>query len=90
MEFEINLFFLIKLFRYMTKKSRQNFNILRTKRAFEVKSKAFFIFKGFSFAKNCLTPESAFLIAPLVFTRLLLDEIYHLVKLLIDWLMMWS
>ena len=30
-----------------------------------------------------------FLIAPLVFTRLLLDEIYHLIQLLLDWLMMW-
>ena len=29
------------------------------------------------------------LIAPLVFTRLLLDEIYHLIELLFDWLMMW-
>ena len=30
-----------------------------------------------------------FLIAPLVFTRLVLDEIYHLIELLFDWLMMW-
>ena len=30
-----------------------------------------------------------FLIATLVFTRLLLDEIYHLIELLFDWLMMW-
>ena len=30
-----------------------------------------------------------FLIATLVFTRLLLDEIYHLIELLSDWLMMW-
>ena len=30
-----------------------------------------------------------FLIAPLVFTRLLFDEIYHLIKLLSDLLMMW-
>ena len=30
-----------------------------------------------------------FLIAPLVFTRLLLHEIYHLIKLPFDWLMMW-
>ena len=29
-----------------------------------------------------------FLIATLVFTRLLLDEIYHLIELLFDWLMM--
>ena len=30
-----------------------------------------------------------FLTATLVFTRLLLDEIYHLIELLFDWLMMW-
>ena len=30
-----------------------------------------------------------FLIATLVFTRLLLNEIYHLIELLCDWLMMW-
>ena len=30
-----------------------------------------------------------FLIAMLVFTRLLLDEIYQLIKFLFDWLMMW-
>ena len=31
-----------------------------------------------------------FLMAPLVFTRLLLDEIYHLLELPLDWLMMWQ
>ena len=31
-----------------------------------------------------------FLIAPLVFTRLLLDEIYHLIELPFDSLMMWD
>ena len=30
-----------------------------------------------------------FLIAPLVFTRLLLDENYHLIELPFDWLIMW-
>ena len=30
-----------------------------------------------------------FLIAQLVFTRLLLDVIYHLIKLPFDWSMMW-
>ena len=30
-----------------------------------------------------------FLIAPLVFTRLKLDDIYHLIELLFDWLIMW-
>ena len=38
----------------------KNLSILRTKRAFEVKWKAFFIiFKGFSAAKNCLRFKSA-------------------------------
>ena len=32
---------------------------------------------------------SHILIAPLVLTRLLLDEIYHLIELPIDWLKMW-
>ena len=30
-----------------------------------------------------------FLIVPRVFTRLLLDEIYHLIELSLDWLMFW-
>ena len=35
---------------------------MRTKRAFDVKLKAFFIiFKGLSVAKNCLRPESSLL-----------------------------
>ena len=59
-KFEIYLIFLIKPFFYMTKKSRQKLKYLRTKRAFYVKQKSFFIiFKGLSFAKNCLRPESA-------------------------------
>ena len=38
----------------------KNLNILKTKRAFQVKQKVFFItFKGLSVAKNCLRPESA-------------------------------
>ena len=56
--FEINLIFLIRPFFYLTKKSRQNLITVRTKRAFKVKQKAFFIiFKGLSVAKNCLIPE---------------------------------
>ena len=44
----------------MAKKSRQNLNILRTKRAFKVKWKAFFIiFKGLSVDKNGLRLETA-------------------------------
>ena len=35
--FENNLSFSIKLFFHLTKKSRQKFNILRTKRVFKVK-----------------------------------------------------
>ena len=35
--FEINRVFLIKSLFYMTKKSRQNLNILKTKRAFKMK-----------------------------------------------------
>ena len=47
----------------MTKSQDKNLNILRTKRTFKVKQKAFFIiFKGLSVAKNCLRPESAPLI----------------------------
>ena len=43
------LSFLSSGFFYMTKKSWQNLNILRTKRAFRMKSKAFFIiFRGLS------------------------------------------
>ena len=43
------LSFLSSGFFYMTKRSWQNLNILRTKRAFKMKSKAFFIiFKGLS------------------------------------------
>ena len=37
----------------------------------------------------CAWDDHIFLIATLVFTRLLLDEIYHLIELLFDWLMMW-
>ena len=36
-KFETNLIFLIKPFCYMTKKSRKKINILRPKRAFEIK-----------------------------------------------------
>ena len=44
----------------MTKHSRQKLNILRTKKASEVKWKVFFIiFKGLSVTENCLRLESA-------------------------------
>ena len=63
MKFEINLIFLIKPFRYMTKKSRQKLKYLENEMNFrgEIKS-ILMIFEGFSFAKNCLRPESATLI----------------------------
>ena len=48
----------IKAFFYMTKTSIKKNNILRTKRAFNVKKKIS-IFKELSMAKNCLRPESA-------------------------------
>ena len=58
--FEINLIFLIKLFFYMNKNSRKKLNILRTKIAFKVEEKAYFvIFIGLSFVKYCLRSESA-------------------------------
>ena len=42
------------------KSQDKNVNILRTKRAFKVKWKAFFIiFEGFSFAKTCFKPDIA-------------------------------
>ena len=57
---KINLILLIKPFFYMAKTLRQNLKILRTKRTFKVRPKAFFInFKGFSVAKNCFRPETA-------------------------------
>ena len=48
----------------MTNKSRQKLKYLvRTKRVFEVKQKAFFInFKELSISKKCLRPESVSLI----------------------------
>ena len=55
--FEINLIFLIKSFFHLTKNQGKNLIILRTKRAFKVKYKAFFIiFQGFSIAKNFIKP----------------------------------
>ena len=56
MNFEIN--FLIKWLFNITKKSDKNMNISRMKRAFNMKSKAFFItFKGLSAVKNCLESD---------------------------------
>ena len=48
------------VFRLDQKSQDKNINILRTKRAFKMKWKFFFIiFKGLSVAKNCVRPESA-------------------------------
>ena len=56
--FEINLILLIKPFCYTTKNQNNKLNILRMKRAFGVKLKAFFIIlKGLSVAKNYVRTE---------------------------------
>ena len=59
----------------MTQKSKQNLNILTTKRGFGMKQKAFFIdFRGLSVAKNYLRPESA----PLrIFPLFLFRKMYY-------------
>ena len=57
MNFEINLSFLIELFSYLTKNSRQNFKYLETEKNFEHVIKM--IFKELSAARNCLRPNSA-------------------------------
>ena len=59
--FKINFSFLIKPFIYIISNIQihKNSNILRTKRAFIVKQKAFSIsFKGSSITRNYLRPES--------------------------------
>ena len=57
--FRINLIFLIKLFFYMIKKSRQKSKYLKNKKSFSGKLKSIFHhFKGLSLAKNCLRPEN--------------------------------
>ena len=62
-KFEINLVFLIKLFCYMTKKSRQKFKYLKNENNFwdETKSIFNFQFSKLSIAKNCLRPRSVLL-----------------------------
>ena len=52
------LFFLIKPLFYMTKISKQTFNIFWTKRAFKVKNAFFIIFKRLWVTKNCLRPNT--------------------------------
>ena len=47
----------------MTKKSRQKLNIMKTKMAFKMKQKSFFIiFEALSADKNCVRPEGVPLI----------------------------
>ena len=56
---KLTLSFLSSRFATWPKSQYKILNILRTKRAFDVKLKAFFIiFKGLSAAKYCLKPES--------------------------------
>ena len=56
---KLTLSFLSSRFSTWPKSQDKNLNILRTKRAFEVKEKAFFIiYNGLGVAKNCLRPES--------------------------------
>ena len=58
--FEINLIFLIKTYFYIATNQDKNLNILRTKRVFKVKRKAFSTtFKGLSVAKRCLRLQTA-------------------------------
>ena len=60
---KLTLSFLSNRFAAWPKSREKTLSILRTKSAFEVKWKAFFIiFKGLSAAKNGLKPESAPLI----------------------------
>ena len=67
---KLTLSFQSSCFATWPKRQDKNLNILRTKRAFEVKQKAFFIiFKGLSFAKNYLKTESAPLRVFIINTR---------------------
>ena len=57
---EIKLVFLVKLFCYMTKKSRQKFKYIENEKSFWGGIKAFsVILKRLWIAKNCLRPGSA-------------------------------
>ena len=67
---KLTLSFLSSRFPTSPKSQDKNLNIVRTKGAFQVKLKAFFIiFKGLSVAKNCPRPESAPLIVQMVRNR---------------------
>ena len=62
-KFEITLFFLIKPFCYMTKKSRQKFQHLENEKSFWEMKSIFTFFKWLPVAKNCLRPDSTPLIS---------------------------
>ena len=67
---KLTLSFLSSRFATRLNSQDKNLNIVRTKKAFEVKQKAFFIiFKGLSVAKNCLRPESVPESVPEVFRQ---------------------
>ena len=75
-DFEINLIFLMKLFFYMTKKSRQNLNILRTKKSCQGEVKCIFHhFKNFSSCQKLShTWECAFkILSKMILFDLLFD-----------------
>ena len=60
---KLSLSFWSSRFDIWPKSQGKNLNISRKKRAFEVKSRTFFIiFKGLSVNRNCLSPEKASLI----------------------------
>ena len=55
-----NILIAVKPFFDVTENQDKNLNILRTRRAFKMKQKAFFIiFKKLSIAKSCLRLKSA-------------------------------
>ena len=82
---KLTWFFLSSHFATWRKSHDKNLNILRTKRAFEVKSKAFFIiFQGFLIAKNCLGPESTSLMENFIFYAVIRSWWYNTKQ--ISWL----
>ena len=69
-DFGIIIDLLIKLILYLVKKSRENINISKTRKAFKIKRKTFvIIFKGLSVVRNCLRPESGPIIHEFLYFR---------------------
>ena len=61
-QFWNNLYYLIKLLLYMTKKSKQKFKYLENEKSIWSEKKSIFkksVFSELSVAKNCFRPESA-------------------------------